>query len=103
MLARAYGSMSTDPLFGQAVQAPTVSDPKATPRVSVNQVAPRPMMAASTRVKQEPKNKRLSAATIGVPRPSVAMRGAAGPELARSRQSAGVTVIVHTRAEPHRH
>jgi len=50
--------MSTDPLFGQAVQAPMVSEPKATPRVSVCQVAPSPMTAASSKVKQELKNRR---------------------------------------------
>ena len=50
--------MSTEPLFGHAVQAPMVRAPKATPRVSVSQVAPSPIAAASIKVKQEPKNKR---------------------------------------------
>jgi hypothetical protein len=50
--------MSTDPLLGHAVQAPIVSAPNATPRVSVSHVAPSPMAAASTSVKQEPKNRR---------------------------------------------
>jgi hypothetical protein len=35
-----------------------LSEPKATPRVSVSQVAPSPMTAASSKVKQEPKNRR---------------------------------------------
>ena len=35
-----------------------VREPKATPRVSVNQVAPSPMPAASIKVKQEPRNRR---------------------------------------------
>ena len=50
--------MSTEPLFGHAVQAPMVSAPKATPRVSVSQVAPSPIAAASIKVKQELKNRR---------------------------------------------
>src|SRR5271169_5923046 len=59
MLARAYGSISTDPLFGHAVQAPMVSEPKATPRLSVNQVALRPRTAATKKVKQDPNNSRM--------------------------------------------
>jgi hypothetical protein len=50
--------MSTDPFFGHAVQAPIVSEPNAMPRVSVSQVAPSPMAAATTKVKKEPKNRR---------------------------------------------
>src|SRR5579862_1526356 len=52
--------MSCDPLFGQAVQAPIVIEPKATPRVSDSQVAPRPSVAASRKVKKEPKSKRMT-------------------------------------------
>jgi len=44
--------MSTEPLFGQAVHAPMLSAPKATPRVSVSQVVPSPTTAASISVKQ---------------------------------------------------
>ena len=36
-----------------------VSAPKATPRVSVNQVAPRPSAAAISSVKHEPNNRRM--------------------------------------------
>src|ERR1700687_1817842 len=50
--------ISTDPLFGRAVQAPMVSEPKATPRVIVSQVAPRPMAAASISAKHDPKRRR---------------------------------------------
>ena len=50
--------MSTDPVFGQAVQAPTVMAPKATPRVSVSQVAPSPIAAARIKVRQELTNRR---------------------------------------------
>src|ERR1700730_15399083 len=50
--------MSTEPLVGHAVHAPMVKAPKATPRVSVSQVAPSPIAAASIKVKQEPRNKR---------------------------------------------
>src|ERR1700730_2329812 len=50
--------MSTDPLFGHAFQAPMVSEPKATPRGIVSQVAPRPMAAASISAKHDPKRRR---------------------------------------------
>ena len=50
--------MSTVPVFGQAVQAPTFMAPKATPRVNVSQVAPSPIAAANINVKQELTNKR---------------------------------------------
>ena len=51
--------MSTEPLFGHAVQAPTVNEPKATPRVSVSHVAPRPIAAAISNVKNEPNRRRM--------------------------------------------
>src|SRR6516162_742006 len=60
IVARAYGSMSADPLFGHAVQAPIVSAPKAIPRVNVNQVAPSPIAAAINKVKHEPKRRRMN-------------------------------------------
>src|ERR1700680_1140917 len=50
--------MSTDPLFGHAFQAPMVIEPKATPRVIVSQVAPRPIAAASISAKHDPKRRR---------------------------------------------
>jgi len=50
--------MSTEPFFGRAVHAPIVSAPKATPRVSVSQVAPSPIAAAKTNVRREAKNSR---------------------------------------------
>jgi hypothetical protein len=50
--------MSTDPLRGHAVHAPIFSEPKATPRVTVSQVALSPMTAARKSAKQEPKNRR---------------------------------------------
>src|SRR5580692_10043278 len=50
--------MSTEPLFGRAFQAPMVTEPKATPRVTVSQVAPRPMAAASISAKHDPKRRR---------------------------------------------
>ena len=37
-----------------------VSEPKATPRVSVNHVAPRPTAAAIKNVKQEPNSSRMN-------------------------------------------
>jgi len=52
--------MFCEPLFGHAVQAPIVIEPKATPRVSDSQVAPRPIAAASMKVKKEPKSKRMT-------------------------------------------
>src|SRR5580692_7285523 len=50
--------ISTDPLFGHAVQAPMLSEPKARPWVIVSQVAPRPMAAASISAKHDPKRRR---------------------------------------------
>src|SRR5580698_7599646 len=52
--------MSTEPLFGQAVHAPTLSEPNATPRVVVIHVAPSPMAAARINVKNEPNSRRIS-------------------------------------------
>ena len=46
------------PVFGQAVQAPMVTPPKAVPRVSASQVAPRPIAAATVKANNDPKSRR---------------------------------------------
>jgi hypothetical protein len=43
------------PVFGQAVQEPMVTAPKAVPRVSVSQVMPSPTAAATAKAKRDPK------------------------------------------------
>src|SRR5258705_13791139 len=46
------------PVFGQAVQAPMESAPKAVLRVSVSQVTPSPTAAATAKANNDPKNNR---------------------------------------------
>src|SRR5438874_1911636 len=46
------------PLFGQACQEPSVSAPKAVPRVSAKKVAPRPTRAATAKAIKIPKSSR---------------------------------------------
>ncbi len=50
--------MSGVPFFGHAVQAPIVTPPKAVPRVSASQVAPRPIAAATAKANNDPSSRR---------------------------------------------
>src|SRR5579884_33430 len=101
--------MSCEPLFGQAVQAPMVSEPNATPRVSVSHVVPSPTRAASANVKNVPNKRRIgtrsvaardrrrfligrSRERVGVTRAGVAVE-AAGPGLAGLRRQRTVGVV----------
>src|ERR1700722_15086120 len=104
MAARAYGSISTDPLFGQAVHAPMVSGPNATPRVSVNQVAPKPMAVASNKGKKDPKNNRMAVHDIRGKWPLFSMGAAVRPKRPCRRKCSGMaTLVLRVGAEPQRH
>src|ERR1700751_1012720 len=86
--------MSTDPLLGHAFQAPMVIEPKATPRVIVSQVAPRPIAAASISAKHDPKRRRT---LDPVGRCLIAAGGATGA-IGRRRHRAGAGPVVVERA-----
>src|SRR4029079_8726684 len=58
IVARAYGSMSRVPDFGNAVHAPIATAPNAVPRVSASQVVPRPTRAAIARANNDPRSRR---------------------------------------------
>src|SRR5580693_2682605 len=86
--------MSTDPLFGHAFQAPMVSEPKATPRVIVSQVAPRPIAAASISAKHDPKRRR----TLDPVGRCLIAAGACAGAISRRRHRARSGLVVIERA-----
>src|SRR5260370_32359674 len=86
--------MSTDPLFGHAFQAPMVSEPKATPRVMVSQVAPRPMAAASISAKHDP-NRRRTLDPVGR---CLIAAGTGTGAIGRRRHCAGAALVRVERA-----
>src|ERR1700733_3537774 len=82
--------MSTDPLFGHAVQAPIVSEPKAMPRLIVSHVAPSPMAAASSNVKHDPNSSRTF---VPMQRGGLVAARQLGGAMLRRRQGAGIVVL----------
>jgi hypothetical protein len=50
--------MSVEPDRGHAFQAPIVTAPKAVPRLSAIQVAPRPIAAATSNENNDPRSNR---------------------------------------------
>src|SRR3984885_11481461 len=88
--------MSTDPLFGHDVQAPIVSEPKATPRLIVSHVAPSPMAAASSNVKHDPNSSRTF---VPMQRGGLVAARQLGGAVIRRRYGAGVVVFAVERAK----